>query len=210
MQSQPASQRSKKDVRFSRWSMTVFENQYPLLDIMPSQFQRWGWQDEVSPTTGRKHRQGFIQTKQLRPRQIVKILPGVHIEAIPLGAKGPNGKDRWQALQAYCNKLETRDISGSYVEETQPSPEWDTETTMYQLAVHHWEPPTEDEVRTYKGDTRKYYKHEYWHCVRQVLSQWPHKARHFTDPKIEKFWINTRQVWIARCLGPSYELNSIE
>jgi len=181
--------------------MTVFENQYSLLDSMPSQFAQWGWQDEISPTTQRKHRQGFILTaKQMRPRTIQKILPGVHIEGIPLGAKGPNGKDRWEALLAYCQKLASRDLSGCYVEQTQPSPEWDLEKSMIELAVYAWNPPTVDDVKTYKADIKKYYKDEYWHCVREVLSQWPHKARHFSDPKIEKFWVNTRSVWIKRFL----------
>jgi len=83
--------------------MTVFEDQWALLEQMPPEVAEWGWQDEVAPDTGRKHKQGYLRTKsQVRFSQLKKILPGIHIEV----AKN------WAALVNYCKKEDTRDING--------------------------------------------------------------------------------------------------
>jgi len=78
--------------------MTVYENQYSLLDNMPPGIAEWGWQDEVCPDTGRAHRQGYFRTgSQVRFPAARKLLPGIHIEI----AKN------WEALKLYCKKSES-------------------------------------------------------------------------------------------------------
>lgn len=97
----------------SRWSMTVYEDQYGLLTIMPPEIAEWGWQDEVCPTSGKPHRQGYLRTKsQMRFSALKKILPGIHIEV----AKN------WSALLIYCKKEETRDPSGEQVHQVNNMP----------------------------------------------------------------------------------------
>lgn len=93
----------------SRWQMTVQEPQYGLLETMPPGVAEWGWQDEVCPTTGRKHKQGFLRTSsQCRLSALIKLLPGIHFEAAR----------NWAALITYCGKLETRDPNGEQVRQT--------------------------------------------------------------------------------------------
>lgn len=90
----------------SRWSMTVYEEQYKLLEHMPPDVAEWGWQDEVCPDTQRSHKQGYLRTKsQMRFSALRKILPGIHLEI---------AKD-WNALKQYCTKSDTRDPNGEQV-----------------------------------------------------------------------------------------------
>lgn len=90
----------------TRWSFTAYEPQYPLIEARHDLIAEIGWQDEICPTTGKKHRQGFLRTvRQVRFSQLRSLLPGLHIEQ----AKN------WTALQKYCKKEATRDASGSQV-----------------------------------------------------------------------------------------------
>jgi len=91
----------------TRWAFTAYENQYAIIDDLDkSVVAEVGYQDEVCPETGRKHRQGFIRThRQVRFSQMRRLMPGVHIEVAR----------NWDALLAYCRKKETRDVSGSQV-----------------------------------------------------------------------------------------------
>jgi len=71
-----------------------------------------GWQDEIAPTTGQQHRQGYLRTvRQVRLTQIKKLMPTAHFEP---------AKD-WMALKAYCQKTDTRDPSGNIVKFKAPS-----------------------------------------------------------------------------------------
>jgi hypothetical protein len=82
----------------TRWSFTAYEAQWNLFTVMPPQVAEWGWQEEVCPTTDKRHYQGYLRTTtQLRHSQLRKILPGVHIEVA----------QNWLALQAYCKKADT-------------------------------------------------------------------------------------------------------
>lgn len=90
----------------TRWSFTAYEPQYPLIEAHHDIIAEIGWQDEICPTTGKKHRQGFLRTvRQVRFSQLRSILPGLHLEQ----AKN------WEALQKYCKKEATRDANGSQV-----------------------------------------------------------------------------------------------
>jgi len=90
----------------TNWQMTVYEGQYQLLDKMPPGVKAWGWQDEICPDTGRKHRQGYVQlTRQQRLSFLRKILPGVHVEIAR----------NIQDLILYCSKEATRDPDGQQI-----------------------------------------------------------------------------------------------
>lgn len=88
----------------SRWQFTAYEEQYGLVDDMSksSTVAEYGYQPEICPETGRKHRQGYLRTKnQVRFSALRKEFPGIHFEV----AKN------WAALINYCKKEETRDKS---------------------------------------------------------------------------------------------------
>lgn len=83
----------------SRWQFTAYEDQWALFVSMPPGIAEWGWQKEQCPKTQKLHYQGYLRTPaQVRFSALKKILPGVHLEV----AKN------WQALVAYCAKIETR------------------------------------------------------------------------------------------------------
>nr|WPR18768.1 MAG: replication polyprotein [Chemarfal virus 119] len=102
-----------KKPRTSRWQFTAYEDQYPLIESRHDLIAEIGWQDEICPDTGRKHRQGYLRThRQCRLAQLVSIIPGVHLE---------KARD-WEALKNYCSKLETRDPSGCQVQRSYERP----------------------------------------------------------------------------------------
>lgn len=106
----PKLETSKKT---TRWAFTAYEHQYPLIEAKHDLIAEIGWQDEICPETGRKHRQGFLRTvRQVRFSQLRSLLPGLHIEQ----AKN------WTALQKYCKKEATRDPDGSQVVKTYEPP----------------------------------------------------------------------------------------
>lgn len=89
----------------SRWAMTVFEDQFKCLEVMPPIVAEWGWQDEVSPTTGKLHKQGYIRThQQQRFAAMRKAFPGVHLEI---------ARD-WNKTVNYCKKTDTA-VEGTQV-----------------------------------------------------------------------------------------------
>lgn len=94
----------------TRWAFTAYEADYDVINALANKscdiIAEIGWQDEVCPTTGRKHRQGYVRTvRQVRFAQLKAVMGGSHIEA---------ARD-WAALLEYCRKKETRDASGSQV-----------------------------------------------------------------------------------------------
>lgn len=108
----------------TRWAFTAYEPQYPLIEAKHDLIAEIGWQDEICPTTGKKHRQGFLRTaRQVRFTQVKALLPGVHVEA----AKN------WTALQKYCSKEATRDASGSQVVKTYEPP-WSLHEMLIDVA----------------------------------------------------------------------------
>lgn len=97
-----------KTAKSSRWAFTAFEEQYGLFKVMPPYVFEWGWQEETAPSTGKKHYQGYLRTKQqVRLAQLRKTFPGVHFEV----------SRNWDALKQYCSKSETA-VSGTKVHQT--------------------------------------------------------------------------------------------
>lgn len=97
-------QTDRQTDKTSRWAFTAYEEQWSIVDDFTKSalVAEFGYQYEVCPTTNRKHRQGFLRTKQqVRFSAMRKAFPGIHFEI----AKN------WEALVNYCKKEETRDKS---------------------------------------------------------------------------------------------------
>jgi len=194
--SQPDRQTKSYDGKFTRWSLgAVYENQYKHLDKyqdkLPDIVKRWGWQDEICPKTGRKHRQGFLLCfAQQRRTALNKVLPGIHLEGIPFGAKGPKGGDRWQGLLDYCEKPESRDPNSVAVDETNTKEHVTMEQALTMLAEYSWS------LKVF--DTNKKKANEYWSAVSQILETKPNLVGVYASPQMEKVWVNTRMVWINK------------
>jgi len=115
-----ADRQTDSQVKSTRWQMTVQVPQYDLLKTMPPGIAEWGWQDEISPSTGNPHKQGFCRTQtQMRRKQLSELLPGVHVEV---------ARD-WNKLINYCRKSDTRDPNGEQVRQTNNIP------TKYTYAI---------------------------------------------------------------------------
>ena len=110
---------TKGNGKTTHWAITVYEDQWSLMKEMPFQITEWGWQEELCPTTQRKHYQGYaITAKQYRwsgchgdykvSTELRNILPGVHWEPA----------ENWSALLEYCKKKETA-VSGTSVHKKQ-------------------------------------------------------------------------------------------
>lgn len=93
----------------TRWAITVYENQWPLIKPPPAGITWLDGQYEVCPETGRKHLQGAMITREQHrwsgckgdykvAKTLTQQLPGVHIEPA----------DNWQKLLQYCKKEDTR------------------------------------------------------------------------------------------------------
>lgn len=97
-----------KTGKSSRWSFTAFEEQFGLFKDQPPYVAEWGYQEEIAPTSGKRHYQGYLRTKQqVRLTQLRKTFPGVHFEI----------SRNWDALKRYCSKSETA-VSGTQVHQT--------------------------------------------------------------------------------------------
>lgn len=184
------------DSKNSRWAFTAYEEQWPLLDDIDPSFVKYvKWQDEVCPDTGRKHKQGAMLTQApQRFSAMRKRFPGMHLEP----AKN------WQALLAYCEKSETRDVSGSRHETTYPStrpPRVDelldmmadllaqdeAEENMLPASCRSSINPLEEEAKA-----------QYWQLARRLLQSKPILASILGQPLPQNLWANTREVWIER------------
>jgi len=145
----------------TRWAMTVFEAEFPLLLVMPELVAEWGWQDERCPLTNTLHRQGYLRTKrQVRFSQLKKILPKVHIEP----AKN------WDALRKYCEKEDTA-VAGTRVNQLAPVHTSMTMAQMMLLIASHiayMEPYTLSTTEAQRNARRD---HLLWTSVNYILDE---------------------------------------
>lgn len=180
------------DNKNKRWALTVYEDQYKILEevAQDSLFTKQiGWQDEVCGSTGRKHRQAYIITQQpVRFSAIKSRLPGVHIEVCRDMA----------ALKKYCFKEDTRDPDGSNKETTHPPTHVRVDMFLDMIAQDlllfegdkHGNPPTRS--------SKKELKDEYWRMVSGILVVRPELAALAMQPGPQTLWMNTRDTWIGR------------
>ena len=175
----------------TRWAMTVYEQQWPLLEKMPEIIAEWGWQDEKCPDTGRVHRQGYFRThRQVRFSQAKQALPGVHIEV---------ARD-WNKLLNYCKKADTS--LGNQVHQVSTNVPMTMAESLIALAKYHWV----DKMVTQKleqfiyKDHQEAYKAEYWVCVNAYLASAnkDNSIGLFTNNQMLLAWTKTRRHWIKR------------
>lgn len=191
------------NIRFVRWSMTVYEEQWHLLAQMPPQVRAWGWQDEICPTTGRPHRQGYIHTKQITFKSLQPFLKGVHLEGIPYGAKGKNGGDRWAGLLAYCKKDETRAPGAIPVQQINFELPPSTADALIAIAKDlYW---VDDQREAYllnmeglvlpNGLEKRWQLKCYWAAANRIIVKKPHWGPVFARTETEKLWIRAHKAY---------------
>jgi hypothetical protein len=201
------------DTKYSRWAFTAYEDQYAVIDAYDKlRIKEIGYQDEICPDTGRKHRQGyFATTTPLRFSAARKLFPSVHIEP----AKN------WTALVKYCQKSESRDPAGNTVRLGDPSnPPTHVRVDMLMEMIaelvlldtdinddNYAEHPQCKDVHT---DAEKAAaKAQYWEMCRNILLSRPELASLIMQPGPQNLWLNTRSTWMRRQLTARATSNSI-
>lgn len=175
--------------RASNWSITInnpTEEERKALAEPPTFVKKVMYQDEVG-AEGTLHIQGYVSSAQVRFSQIKKWLPRAHIEV----ARDKN------ALMKYVQKQDTS------VEGTQKTVE--TEYLTMDKALRAIAQVKKDNGISIDGDKylessrsekKELVKDEFWKCVNLVLKEKPGQVGLFTNPQMERAWINTRTVWI--------------
>lgn len=179
----------------SRWAFTAYEGQYPVIDSIAQSgdplIAEMGYQDEVCPETGRKHRQGYVRTvRQVRFNALSKVLRGIHIEV---------ARD-YNALKQYCRKVETRDPEGAQVVK-----KFEKAKTLHELMMWMADIAWQD----YEDHDRETAKHpaypvgaeqkaQYIALTSTILLQEPEYVSIFAQPIAKNAWNDYRAVWLER------------
>lgn len=182
----------------TRWAFTMYEDQYHLLDTIDKNIVKMiKYQDEICPDTQRKHKQGCILThQQQRFSAMVKMLPGVHLE------KAKN----WTALLNYCEKSESRDVSGSQVtinyDSYAPKKLHDLLTEFAQIYndITNKECMLCMQMECNCSHMDRTADPDYWEIARVYLTQNPELCGIVGQPLPQNLWKNTRSVWIKRAI----------
>lgn len=187
-----------KDNKATRWSITAFEEQYPLLDNPDPTFVKLlKWQDEIAPETGRKHRQGALQTQKAeRFSAVRKRFPGCHIEPAT----------NWSALLAYCSKDESADPDGQRVQREFPDkrpPRVDELLLLFASTLLFLE-----EVEPKSSIHMLPPEEQYWPLARIILREKPILASIIGQPLPQNLWKHTRGVWRDHAMVPAKEEDS--
>lgn len=196
----------------TRWSLTVQYDPVYYADMdafiaAPKSMPAWneiiaelGWQDEIAPTTGQHHRQGYLRTvRQVRLSQLKKIMPTAHFEV---------AKD-WLALKAYCSKTDTRDPSGNIVKFTQPNKLGVSQLLIklaHVLLEHGHTDHTDHESTLYRfcDNATK----QYWTLASFLIEEDPELAGFLGQPMPQNLWKNCRATWIKLALATDHEVQS--
>lgn len=169
----------------SHWSITInnpAETDRQALKDHPTFVKKVVCQDEVGDN-GTLHIQGYVQTTQTRFSALKKWLPRAHIEI----AKNP------QALLQYVRKEETA-VAGTQQEHKNEYLSMDK--ALLRVARAKDLIQFEMNFEKYMENPKKEIKREFWACVCHVLADQPEAVGLFTNPQLERAWINTRDVWI--------------
>lgn len=173
--------------RAAWWSITINNPTQADRDALkehPSFVKMVKYQDEIGEE-GTPHIQGAVNTAQVRFSAMKKWLPRAHIEA---------ARNK-QALLNYVEKEETA------VPNTQVVVQADylsMDVALKEIAKHQrdysqWLKTTGLSRRTKEN---AFEKEEFWNAVRIILREKPKAVGLFTNPQLERAWVNTRQVWI--------------
>lgn len=184
----------------TRWSITVQYDPFYYADMDafvadPKKMPTWneiiaeiGWQDEIAPTTGQHHRQGYLRTvRQVRMTQLKKLMPTAHFEI---------AKD-WLALKQYCQKTDSRDPSGNVVKFTSNT-KYSIAQLMIKFAtllIEHGHVDVDDYQSTlyrYCDNTAK----QYWTLASFILEEDPELAGLVGQPLPQNLWKNCRSTWL--------------
>lgn len=179
-------QTDRQTDKSTRWAFTAFEHQYHLFNEMPDIVAEWGWQDEIAPDTGKKHRQGYIRTKtQQRFSKLHAVLPTVHIEV---------ARD-WNKLVNYCKKAESRDLSGNQVHQINDRKFLKFHEALLRIAGVYVkrEPTTAESLKETEDEA-------YWSAVRTLLRVNPEDISLYSNNQLKSAWIHTKAVWIEMVL----------
>lgn len=176
----------ESQIRTTKWSMTInnpTDDDFERIRNPPT-FIKWTkFQQEIGEE-GTPHLQCAVLTAQVRFSQMKKWQPRAHIEV----AKN------WQALLSYVEKKETavagtqEKVEGGYIAMDQAL----ILVARYGCNMLEWlmeSDRTEQEVTQWK-------KQEYWAAVNGILMDRPTLVGLYTQPQMERAWINTRSVWM--------------
>lgn len=172
-------------LKASHWSITInnpAEEDRQALKDHPTFVKKVVCQDEVGEN-GTLHIQGYIQTTQVRFSAIKKWLPRAHIEV---------ARNK-QALLNYVQKEETA-VSGTQQEITNEYLSMDK--ALLKLAQIKKEHKIETNFDKYMENPQRECKREYWNLVNVILLEQPRAVGLYTNPQLERAWVNTRYVWI--------------
>lgn len=176
--------------RASWWSITINnpteEDRNRLAkQNLPSFVKSIRCQDEVGDE-GTLHIQGAVNTTQTRFSAMKLWLPRAHIEV---------ARNR-EALLNYVQKQETA-VAGTRQVVIQAD-YLTMDKALLAIASHQMD-FTEwfnTESLENKRKDHAFEKQEYWRAVRLILQNQPKAVGLFTNPQLERAWVNTRGVWI--------------
>jgi hypothetical protein len=187
----------------TRWSFTAYESQFTLFkDEMDPLISEYGYQEEVCPTTNRKHYQGYLRTaRQVRLTQLVKLFPGVHLEI---------ARD-WFKLVNYCKKKDTAVEGTQKVFKNQVRYKQmfeylqlvaeNADTEYIRVTVRLYTRKFEDGDVTADEMEKKIeqaVRRCYWRAVNKLLEDNPQDVSQYTNPQFERAFVKTYDVWLLR------------
>lgn len=174
------------------WSLTIFDpGEYAILankESWPHWIRETKFQEEVAPTTGKRHWQVALFTQQVRFSALKKIFPSAHIEVA-------RNKD---ALMNYVEK------SDSAVPGTQQHLKNEKEylalhqqlQRLANVAVDLWTEYANMRSSLYEEKDKNPDKAMYWWIANNILAEEPEMAATLANPALEKMWIHTSGTWI--------------
>lgn len=173
-----------ESIKSQRWAFTAYEQDWDCFRVMPEIVAEWGYQEEMCPTTGRKHYQGYMRLKrQARLAQLKKIFPTTHFEI----AKN------WDALVNYCKKEETRVDGGQQRHEVSTRYLSMSDALIKVAAVAE-----RIDISRYDDEDRKRRAivNEYDVAVAVLLRTDANLIGIYSQPQYERAYVKWRQVWI--------------
>lgn len=175
--------------RSSRWAFTAYEDQWHFLETIPDLVAEWGWQDEVCPETGRKHKQGYLRThSQQRLSALVKVLPGIHLEP---------ARD-WNKLVNYCKKSESRALDGEQVHQVNPREYLTLDKALTRLAnVFDLEAFKRDYIDP-DSNGKKVMKKYFEKAVCELVRENPADIGYYVRPDVERGWNIAYSVFLEK------------
>lgn len=190
------------------WSVTAYNAEIDIIkdkDTYPAYVKLVVGQDEICPTTGTKHFQGYIQlTTQQRLSALKKWLPTAHFEIC-------RNKD---ALLNYVQKDKTRDLSGERISNGARI-EYIPFDKLCELLADTWI-KLEDQLKALYinslvverqsiaedmwitvGDDEVWLKREFKFIINYlILNGYSRQASAFADNRLKNFWTDTSRSWI--------------